>query len=131
MFLLTGGKAKVELKTAVPINMDIELKHIQKDEEALASHVLVIQEKTKVVVDLRLPVAGEFALGLYACGRDDVDLENVCNYLVTCKERCKSPPYPQLSAGKLGASGLAEEFNSVVISHRTDVITTSGMHAAH
>ena len=81
------------------------LKHNTFDEAKLVSRAVLRMSGDDVIIQLRLPVPGEYAYMLFAeILASSGDLANVCNYLIKFDEPiAPTTPFPPLRWGVLGA----------------------------
>ena len=105
--------------------MSVELKHILRDEDALRKYALVELTNDTVNITVRLPIKGEFSLGLFACKREHSQVKNVCNYLVSCTEASKMTPFPLFNDGMIGEGTFSDVFDVRTITHSQDIILTN------
>ncbi len=102
------------------------LRHNDLDEWLLKRHAIIHIEENIMILTVRLPKKGEYALKLFADenGEKD-DMTNVCNYLLQCaNESVESLPYPKLHNGLLGKGPLSEQLEVNPISHKDGKIET-------
>ena len=87
--------------------------HNELDAWLLSQHALLRDDDGQLVVSLRLPQKGDYALKLFAdvdepLSDDDAELRNVCNYLVRCLDTDTGvPPYPKLHEGEISCGVCA------------------------
>ena len=120
------GKVDVQFatKSGVKIQLHQGLKHAAIDEATLSKYAVTEQGKDKVIVRLRLPQQGEYALKLFAQGSDKTgDASNVCNYLINCEGvDPNGEQFPHIAGGVLGKHDLADMFGVKAVSHPGGVI---------
>jgi len=79
--------------------------HNELDAWLLSHHALLREEDGELVVNLRLPQKGEYALKLFAdsaAQQFESELQNVCNYLIRCLDTDTGiQPFPKLHEGKI------------------------------
>jgi len=82
--------------------------HNELDAWLLSHHALLRQENGQLVVSMRLPQKGEYALKLFAdsaAQQFQSELQNVCNYLIRClNTNTGIQPFPKLHEGKISTS---------------------------
>ncbi|XP_055886104.1 uncharacterized protein LOC106062437 isoform X1 [Biomphalaria glabrata] len=80
------------------------LKHAAIDEATLSKYVVTQFENDEIVVYLRLPQKGEYALELFAQGLEEEGAaSNALNYLINCSNtETGSQPFPNVTNGVLG-----------------------------
>jgi len=78
--------------------------HNELDAWLLSHHALLREENGQLVVSMRLPEKGEYALKLFAdsaAQQFESELQNVCNYLIRCSDTNTGiQPFPKLHEGK-------------------------------
>jgi len=86
--------------------------HNELDAWLLSHHALLREENGQLVVSMRLPQKGEYALKLFAdstAQQFESELQNVCNYLIRCvNTNTGIQPFPKLHEGKVHYIGLVE-----------------------
>ncbi len=113
----------LELKAQLSITHTIH--HNEIDDEVIKKHAILRVEEDEVIIDMRLPKKGEYALKIFAAQEgQEGELYNVCNYLIMCLNRNKPQPFPALHDGKVGKSQVSDEIGVEAISHKTDIIDT-------
>jgi len=80
--------------------------HNDLDAWLLSHHALLREDNGQLVVSMRLPQKGEYALKLFAdsaaAQQLESELQNVCNYLIRCLDTNTGlQPFPKLHEGKL------------------------------
>ena len=82
------------------------LKSNKIDDWLLMNNALLRLEDKEVILNLRLPETGDYALKLFSDSKtSEGDLSNVCNYLVKCKETHHTDnPYPPTYNAILGTN---------------------------
>jgi len=82
--------------------------HNELDAWLLSHHALLREENGQLVVSMRLPQKGEYALKLFADSTQSTaqqlesELQNVCNYLIRClNNNTGLQPFPKLHEGKI------------------------------
>jgi len=80
--------------------------HNELDAWLLSHHALMREENGQLVVNMRLPRKGEYALKLFAdsaaAQEFQAELQNVCNYLIRCLDTTTGmQPFPKLHEGKI------------------------------
>ena len=77
--------------------------HNELDAWLLSHHALLREEHGQLVVTMRLPRKGDYALKLFADSAAQEfqdELQNVCNYLIRCLDNNTGiQPYPKLHEG--------------------------------
>ena len=124
-----NGMLDIKFSAVEGMSILPKLRHNNIDDSVLTDHALVRREGNEVIVSLRLPQQGEYALKLFA---DDVDkegfLENVCNYLIRCAGTGNSGEdtykFPKLHDGMLGQTYACTKLNISPTSHPKGVIAT-------
>jgi len=78
--------------------------HNELDAWLLSHHALLREDNGQLVVSMRLPQKGEYALKLFAeseAQQFESELQNVCNYLIRClNTNTGIQPFPKLHEGK-------------------------------
>jgi len=86
--------------------------HNELDEWLLSHHALLREDNGQLVVDVRLPQKGEYALKLFAdsdAQRIESELQNVCNYLIRCLDTNTGiQPFPKLHEGTISSGVLTQ-----------------------
>ncbi len=104
---------KVEIRFGMRNAMSIlqNLKHNELDDWLLKRHAAIRFEEDEMIIEIRLPKEGEYALKLFAQQDGfEGDLPNVCNYLIRCnKEGVQPTPFPKLHEGILGRGPLEDK----------------------
>ncbi|KAK2168887.1 hypothetical protein LSH36_13g02125 [Paralvinella palmiformis] len=124
----------VEIRFAVDKSLNVAqtLKHNELDDWLLKRFAIVRADGQEIVVNMRLPTGGNFALELFADERGGVsgDLTNVCNYLVKCSNDndITPTPFPKLHDGLLGRSPNCDTLSIRAVSHPGDSIETAEEH---
>ncbi|KAL8580550.1 hypothetical protein ACOMHN_057993 [Nucella lapillus] len=113
------GHVEIRLDKEKALALHQQLKHAVLDDATLSKYCLTRVEEGEVVVYLRLPQKGEYALKLFAQdARSEGDAENVLNYLVECQGQTdQSKPFPNTSHGILGKGSDADRFGVKPLSH--------------
>lgn len=81
--------------------------HNELDAWLLSHHAMLREENGQLVVSMRLPQKGEYALKLFAdpdsaAQQLESELQNVCNYLIRClNTNTGIQPFPKLHEGKI------------------------------
>ncbi|XP_041357267.1 uncharacterized protein LOC121374291 [Gigantopelta aegis] len=125
---IVTNDGKVDIQFAIKSGMKIELhqglKHAALDEATLSKYVLILQEKGKTTIKLRLPHRGEYALKLFAQNPDNTgEAPNVCNYLIKCDGvDPKGESFPHVAGGVLGKHHLADKLGVKAVSHPDGVV---------
>ncbi|XP_070195100.1 uncharacterized protein [Littorina saxatilis] len=120
------GYVEIRLDKSKQIALHQQLKHAVLDDATLSKYCLTRVEEGEVIVYLRLPKEGEYALKLFAQEPNaEGDAENVLNYLVECKGQTdQSKPFPNTSHGMLGKGPDADRFGVKPLSHPGGTIDT-------
>ncbi|XP_076462401.1 uncharacterized protein LOC143294800 [Babylonia areolata] len=114
-----NGHAEVRLGKERALSLHQQLKHAVLDDATLIKYCLTRVEEDEVVIYLRLPQKGEYALKLFAQEVEaEGEADNVLNYLVQCQgqtEDCR--PFPNTSHGTLGKGPDASRFGVQALTH--------------
>ncbi|XP_076439788.1 uncharacterized protein LOC143279651 isoform X1 [Babylonia areolata] len=113
------GHVEIRLDKEKALALHQQLKHAVLDDATLSKYCLTRVEEGEVVVYLRLPQKGEYALKLFAqdAGAEG-NAENVLNYLVDCQGQTdQSKPFPNTSHGLLGKGPDADRFGVKPLTH--------------
>jgi len=84
--------------------------HNDLDAWLLSHHAMLREDDGQLVVSMRLPQQGEYALKLFAdspaaAAQFESELQNVCNYLIRClNTNTGIQPFPKLHEGQLDCS---------------------------
>ncbi len=98
------GTVEVRFKVERPVEIIHNLHSNDKSKEELKAHVVHYMQGDEVVVKIKLPESGDYALNLFAKdeGKEGA-LANVCSYVVTNADTSpQHEAYPTLSNGRLG-----------------------------
>ncbi len=120
------GHVEMRFDLKNPMNVLQNLRNNDLDEWLLKRHAVIRIEDGEMIIDMRLPQSGEYALNLFADETDkEGDMPNVCNYLIHCQnEGVNTAPFPRLHDGILGKSHLSDKLNVVPLSHPGGLIQT-------
>ena len=120
------GEVEIRFGMANTKHVLQNLKSNQLDDWLLSRHAVIREENGELVIKMRLPKEGEYALKLFADeAGSNGDLPNVCNYLIRClNSKVKGVPYPKLHEGMLGKGLSAEKLGIRAKSHTDGMITT-------
>ena len=118
------GNVEIKLDAERNIQLHQMLKHAMIDDATLSNYAVTRLENGQVVVNLRLPQGGEYALKLYA---DDVGKEgvapNVLNYLIKAEgKNISNVPFPNVSGGALSKKPVADSIGVSAVSHQGGVV---------
>ena len=108
---IDSADGELQLKFSAPEGamVGFTLRHNVIRNAVLRKHALLTRSGQEVVVTLRLPAKGNYALGLYVEDPSEKEMHNVCNYLVRCQAvGVGSKPFPMLHGGIVGESLLAK-----------------------
>lgn len=121
------GYVEIRLDKEKAVSLHQQLKHAVLDDATLAKYCLTRVEDEEVVIYLRLPQEGEYALKMFAQDPSaQGDADNVLNYLVQCQgqtDQCK--PFPNTSHGTLGKGPDADRFGVKPLSHPGGTLDTN------
>ncbi|ELT97869.1 hypothetical protein CAPTEDRAFT_204392 [Capitella teleta] len=118
------GVARLTFKTDKELDLMHSLHSNDLSKEDLENFVVHHQDGDNVIVDVKLPTAGEYALNLYAkeAGKDG-KLANVCSYLLTTDQGAfDSQPFPDVPNGFAGVTTAGRDSGVKCISHKTAFI---------
>ena len=110
----------VELRFAMenPVSIVQNLKNNDLEELVLKQQAMMRVEDNELVVNVRVPTKGEYALKLYS---DDStaqgELPNVCNYLIKSLKKSGKKKFPKFHEGGIGKGFFADHFNVKAVSH--------------
>ena len=121
------GKVDIKFEMNNPLNVLQSLKHNQLDEWLLNRFAIIRTEGKDLVISIRLPTGGDFALEMFGDKEGtNGDLPNICNYLIKCAGNAITPsPFPKLHEGILGKSIIADHMKVKAVSHPGDTIETT------
>lgn len=107
----TDGKVELRFNLAQSLSVFQNLRSNSLDELLLSKHTLLRTEGDEMIISLRLPKGGDYALKLFADGEGvEGNLPNVCNYLIKClKEDDNCESYPKTHEGVVGKSFMASK----------------------
>ncbi|CAD5125169.1 DgyrCDS13412 [Dimorphilus gyrociliatus] len=124
----SDGKVELRFNLAKSLSVLQNLRSNSLDELLLSKHTLLRTEGDEMIVSLRLPTGGDYALKLFADGEgSEGDLPNVCNYLIKClkaDEECEA--FPKMHEGAVGKSHLASKLGVVALDNSPIVKPTDG-----
>ena len=126
---LVRGDVEVAMKCSSPLHLDVEMKHTIMNEEQMCSNVLLeMNEDGEFQFEVRLPVKGEFSLGLFACKQTHRSLRNVCNYLISCEQPSEKDPFPLFNDRKIGSGQYQTIFEVGVLFQNMLLLTGKSVH---
>lgn len=108
--VIETSEGVVDIRFALDPRVKAVLKsvlHNDLDAWLLCHHALLREEDGQLVVSMRLPQHGEYALKLFADStaqqlNSESELQNVCNYLIRCLNTNSGiQPFPKLHEGKV------------------------------
>lgn len=106
--IVEAKDGEAEIRFYVPNDMEF-LTHFSKCEDGeevqkLQNFVLHRIENNEAIFNVRVPETGDYTLNIYAAEKSpDAKLENVCNYLVKCKETpVDGHEFPHFHQSRLG-----------------------------
>ncbi|KAI0219009.1 hypothetical protein LSAT2_029350 [Lamellibrachia satsuma] len=121
MIEVENGEAEIRFKADKKVQVQAKLHSNTKDVSELRQHIVHRYEDGEVILNVKLPESGEYALNLYA--KDDtVDdcFTNPCSYLLTAKTQAADPtPFPEFPNGEVGATDEATDIHFEAVSHPT------------
>ncbi|XP_025109760.1 uncharacterized protein LOC112573518 isoform X2 [Pomacea canaliculata] len=120
------GYVEIRLDKERALALHQQLKHSVLDDATLSKYCLTRQEDGEVIISLRLPQKGEYALKMFAQEPGAVgDAENVLNYLIQCQGLTEgSRPFPNTTHGTLGKGPDADRFKVTPLSHPGGTLDT-------
>ena len=119
IIITEDGQVEIHFDKKNSVNVLQAMKHNQLDEWLLKRHATVRVTEDEVVINLRLPEAGDYAFCLFADeDGHEGELANVCNYLIRNQnEKVGVSKFPKLHNGVLGKDYLADQLCVQAISH--------------
>lgn len=107
---------RFDLKQPKAVLQNMRSNHF--DEWLLNRHAVVKVQDGQLVVNVRLPENGEYALKLFTDDLDhEGDMSNVCNYLIRCLgKNIKPNPFPKLHEGALGIDAVTHKSGTILTS---------------
>lgn len=121
IIITPDGLVEIHFDKKRPISIAQAMKHNQLDEWLLKRQAVLKQTDEEVIINLRLPEAGDFAFSIFAEDEGfEGELANICNYLVRNQipdDEDSPPMYPKLHNGILGKSYLADQLRVRATSH--------------
>ena len=118
---------EVRFKYDKPVEIVHNLRSNTKTSEELRDNVIhyMDTEKGEVVLNIKLPDVGDYALEMFAKeeGKEG-SLSNVCNYIVSTASSPSNPSvFPEVFSGRLGALYNKNAPKLKLTSHRSPIIT--------
>lgn len=118
----------VEIKFGVDRKVKVHqaLLHAVIDQATLNNYSVTRLENGEVIVNVRLPMGGEYALKLYAQEEgEDGEASNFCNYLIRCdKDTLNNIPFPNVPTGSLGKQYIGDKLGVKALSHPVGCVET-------
>ena len=116
--LIETEDGTVELRFAMqsPMLVIQNLKHNELEELVLKQHTMMRISDNELVINVRAPMKGEYALKLFCDDKADGELPNVCNYLIKSLRK-SGKKFPKLHEGGIGKGLFADHFNVEAITH--------------
>lgn len=123
------GKLEVKFSTVNGKNwneMDIKGQLIRggSSPEEVADHVVHRIENGDIIFNLSTPKDGEYAFKVYANEKGDREPKNVCNYLITSKQKQVASPFPRNFSDSLGAKEAFHAMGLKALTHKSGFIET-------
>lgn len=120
------GNVEIRFKSSNPMSVIQNMKSNDLDEWILAKNACMRTEGDEIVIDVRLPNKGEYALNLFAEKEGfKGELPNICNYLVKVeKDNPNLQTFPKLHEGLMGKGYLADQVGVKAASHPGALINT-------
>ena len=118
------GTVQIRLKADRNVDLVHELHSNCKSKEDLQNYVVHHTDGDDIILNVKLPESGEYALNLYAkdTGTDGT-LPNVCSYLVTSDQPAfDTTPFPSVSDGSVGITDPGRTLGVECASHQTAFI---------
>jgi hypothetical protein len=118
------GVAMLRFKADRALDLMHSLHSNQHSKEQLADYVVHHRDGDDVIIDVKLPTLGEYALNLFAKDSDvDGKLANVCSYLLTSDQGAfDERPFPTLPNGFAGVTKAGRQQGVRCVSHKTALI---------
>ena len=122
----TDGNVEIRFALDNPLAVMQNLQCNDLDELLLKRNAMLRVDNDELVVTVRLPKKGDYALNLHADKKESVgELPNVCNYLIKCMNDNDVKPFPKLHEGIIGKGYLADKLKVKPKSHLCDTIQTN------
>ena len=120
------GVVNIKFKCKNALDFMQNMKSNELDEWLLHKNACIETSDDEVSISMRLPVAGEYALNLFAEKEGfQGELPNVCNYLIKVeKDNPKLQPFPKLHDGIIGKGYLSNKLGIKALSHPDGKIST-------
>ncbi len=117
------GTVEVRFKAERPVEILHHLHSNDKSKEELKGNVIHYMQGDEVVVKLKLPESGDYALNLFAKEEgQEGSLSNVCSYVVTSAHSASdSEGFPIVSNGRLGTTAN-NKIEIELLSHPSPII---------
>ena len=120
------GNVEIRFELSNPMAVMQNLKNNDLDELLLKRNAMIRVEDKELVVTVRLPKKGEYALNLYGDKKEaEGELPNICNYLIKCMQNNPQKPFPKLHEGIIGKGYLSDKFKVKTVSHESDILKTN------
>lgn len=120
-----NGELQIRMATTKAMTFMEALKNNALGEELLRNNVMMQIEGDELVINLRLPNKGEYALNMYG---DEVEREgsltNLCNYLIQAVKDNDLEAFPKLYEQLLGKGFMADGFNVEAVGNQQNFIKT-------
>ena len=119
------GQVQLQFRMQQPLDIELQLLSEAMHELLLNKHTAMTIDDDLVTVDIRLPVAGEYAFSLFVIQKDHMGvMRSVCNYLICSKTDNSNLELFHNRPRRLGASPNAAAEGISAISHPDGVIQT-------
>ena len=119
------GEVEIRFDKKDPLAVMQELKNNDLEEWMLKNNAVLRIEDKEVILNIRLPKIGEYALKMFADEENTTaDLQNVCNYLIKCKDtQQQDNPYPPTYNGILGSNPILPKLEVTQVSQEKIIET--------
>ena len=122
------GNVEIRFNTDNPTAVLQTLMSNELEEWILKRYAMVRSVGNEIIINLRLPRKGTYALNLFANVAKmsaTKEFENICNYLLECTgDKVKNAPFPKLHSGVVGDTLIAKELGVKCKTKDTGMLTT-------
>lgn len=120
------GMIEIRMKAKDALNIRYTLQSNDADEAELKNQAYTRREGDEVIVSMRLPKKGEYALNLYASKEGtDGEMPLITNYLVNVeRDNACLKPFPKLHGGNTGKGAFAKDLGVQAITEPSGTLKT-------
>jgi hypothetical protein len=120
-----SGEVEIRFRKEKDVHIMQNLKTLDLEDLMFKQNAIVRVEDEEVIVNVRVPEEGEYALKLYGdLPNTEGELPNVCNYLIKSLKKNRVKEFPKFHLGGLGKGFFADKFGINALTHPGGKIQT-------